>query len=169
MHQDHVPALPEGFESVGSTPVCPVQGMVRLSSSEGAFDPACISIITFQGALFPSSARSFLTLAFRPPRILDRYRGEGHRRAGEGRRVLCRGCEGQQGVCEGERRGGANRAGLLEDDGGVDGGCRAKVVNAAGSTYAGKLVKTTVRSPRRVLGLGSFRSMAGSSGGFVSE
>lgn len=50
MHQDHVPALPDGFESLGSTSVCPIQGMVRLLPSQGAFDPACISIITFQGA-----------------------------------------------------------------------------------------------------------------------
>ena len=54
MHQDHVPALPEGFETLGDTDICPVHGMVRYvigseSSSQKERRLEDIEIITLQG------------------------------------------------------------------------------------------------------------------------
>ncbi|KAI5826439.1 class I glutamine amidotransferase-like protein [Schizophyllum commune Tattone D] len=50
MHRDHVPAIPAGFELLGSTPVCPNQGMVQFYEGEGAAtDPRRIHILTVQG------------------------------------------------------------------------------------------------------------------------
>lgn len=64
VHQDYVPQLPPGFQLLGSTPVCAIQGMLRLSSTSSAStSPATtngsspsesiplssISIISFQG------------------------------------------------------------------------------------------------------------------------
>lgn len=54
MHQDHVPSLPAGFESLGSTDICPVHGMVRYaprqdndaSSTKTLQD---VQVITLQG------------------------------------------------------------------------------------------------------------------------
>ncbi|GAA5867420.1 hypothetical protein JCM1840_002133 [Sporobolomyces johnsonii] len=49
MHQDHVPSLPPRFELLGSTPVCPVQGMVRFVDASAPCSLANIAVITFQG------------------------------------------------------------------------------------------------------------------------
>ncbi|GAA5843381.1 hypothetical protein JCM3766R1_002935 [Sporobolomyces carnicolor] len=49
MHQDHVPVLPEGFESLGSTEICPVHGMVKFVDPEGPKSLENVSIITLQG------------------------------------------------------------------------------------------------------------------------
>ncbi|GAA5921121.1 hypothetical protein JCM1841_002426 [Sporobolomyces salmonicolor] len=49
MHQDHVPSLPPRFELLGSTPVCPVQGMVHFIDASAPFSLANIAVITFQG------------------------------------------------------------------------------------------------------------------------
>ncbi|GAA5943963.1 putative amidotransferase [Sporobolomyces koalae] len=49
MHQDHVPTMPEGFESLGSTEICPVHGMVRFVDQEGPKTLANVSILTLQG------------------------------------------------------------------------------------------------------------------------
>lgn len=52
MHQDHVPAVPAGFASLGSTPVCPVHGLVRLAPSADSptsFKLEQIQVITLQG------------------------------------------------------------------------------------------------------------------------
>ncbi|GAA5899679.1 putative amidotransferase [Sporobolomyces salmoneus] len=49
MHQDHVPTLPEGFESLGSTEICPIHGMVKFVDPEGPKTLENVSIITLQG------------------------------------------------------------------------------------------------------------------------
>lgn len=51
MHQDHVPSLPPTFHSIGSTLVCPIQGLVRLVSSDESAEvtAASIQIISLQG------------------------------------------------------------------------------------------------------------------------
>jgi len=49
MHQDHVPVLPEGFESLGSTEICPVHGMVKFVDPEGPKSLENVSIMTLQG------------------------------------------------------------------------------------------------------------------------
>jgi len=49
MHQDHVPVLPEGFESLGSTEICPVHGMVKFIDPEGPKSLENVSILTLQG------------------------------------------------------------------------------------------------------------------------
>lgn len=33
MHRDHVPTVPDGFELLGSTPICEIHGMVKISPS----------------------------------------------------------------------------------------------------------------------------------------
>ena len=46
VHQDHVPSLPDGFGGLGSTPICPVHGMVFPA------EPSSIAeakILTLQG------------------------------------------------------------------------------------------------------------------------
>lgn len=50
MHQDHVPVLPEGFESLGSTEICPVHGMVKFFDPEGPKSLENVSIMTLQGS-----------------------------------------------------------------------------------------------------------------------
>lgn len=50
MHQDHVPILPEGFESLGSTEICPVHGMVKFVDLEGPKSLGNVSILTLQGS-----------------------------------------------------------------------------------------------------------------------
>ncbi|GAA5964102.1 hypothetical protein JCM3765_000904 [Sporobolomyces pararoseus] len=49
MHQDHVPELPEGFESLGSTDICPIHGMVKFVDSDGPKTLENVSILTLQG------------------------------------------------------------------------------------------------------------------------
>ncbi|KAL8292753.1 hypothetical protein RQP46_001365 [Phenoliferia psychrophenolica] len=52
MHQDHVPSLPPGFSSLGSTPICPVHGMLRRLPSVAPSSPvelADIQVLTLQG------------------------------------------------------------------------------------------------------------------------
>ncbi|THH07008.1 hypothetical protein EW145_g3685 [Phellinidium pouzarii] len=52
MHRDHVPYVPPSFLSLGSSPVSPVQGLIRPYSSEPPnkiADPANIHIFTVQG------------------------------------------------------------------------------------------------------------------------
>ncbi|KAL5483526.1 hypothetical protein ACEPAI_8758 [Sanghuangporus weigelae] len=53
MHRDHVPTVPPSFHLLGSSPVAPVQGLVRFapsgSASSGDVEPKDIQIITVQG------------------------------------------------------------------------------------------------------------------------
>lgn len=50
MHQDHVPLLPEGFETLGDTDICPVHGMVRYAAgTDFRRQLQDIEIITLQG------------------------------------------------------------------------------------------------------------------------
>ncbi|KAI0826643.1 class I glutamine amidotransferase-like protein [Trametes gibbosa] len=52
MHRDHVPSVPPSFHLLGSTPVAPNQGMVRLypfAPSPSALSPADVHIFTVQG------------------------------------------------------------------------------------------------------------------------
>jgi GMP synthase-like glutamine amidotransferase len=51
MHKDHVPAVPSGFELLGSTDVCHNQGMVRYHPdvSGGLANLSDIQILTVQG------------------------------------------------------------------------------------------------------------------------
>lgn len=51
VHQDHVPSLPPGFQLLGSTAACAVQGMLRLSPSASPSSTALsdISILSLQG------------------------------------------------------------------------------------------------------------------------
>lgn len=54
MHRDHVPTVPPSFHLLGSTPIAPNQGMVRLYPSASApaagdVSPADVHIFTVQG------------------------------------------------------------------------------------------------------------------------
>lgn len=62
MHRDHVPSVPPSFQLLGSSPICPVQGLVRLystdtrtspppstSPSDATWDASTIHILTLQG------------------------------------------------------------------------------------------------------------------------
>ncbi|GAA6062032.1 hypothetical protein JCM10212_005465 [Sporobolomyces blumeae] len=49
MHQDHVPTVPESFELLGSTAICPNHGMVKFRDSSGPKSLENVSIITLQG------------------------------------------------------------------------------------------------------------------------
>lgn len=50
MHRDHVPIAPPSFHLLGSTPVCPNQGMIKVySDSKPISNPSNIHILTVQG------------------------------------------------------------------------------------------------------------------------
>ncbi|GAA6017479.1 hypothetical protein JCM11491_006838 [Sporobolomyces phaffii] len=49
MHQDHVPVLPDGFESLGSTKDCPIHGMVKFVDRDGPKTLENVAILTLQG------------------------------------------------------------------------------------------------------------------------
>ncbi|SCV69457.1 BQ2448_2477 [Microbotryum intermedium] len=50
MHRDHVPSLPSGFEVLGSTPICPIHGMVKYSSTaSSSANLSDIEVLTLQG------------------------------------------------------------------------------------------------------------------------
>lgn len=52
MHRDHVPAVPPSFHLLGSSPVAPVQGLVRFNEpgySLEEVEPMDVQILTVQG------------------------------------------------------------------------------------------------------------------------
>lgn len=96
MHQDHVPDLPPTFELIGSTPICPVHGMVRRDPVSGA-----VRVLTLQGTPSASAPLSptYIDLVCRSPRVHAGYRAEGHRREGEERCLLARDGRAESEAC----------------------------------------------------------------------